>query len=106
MEVIKKNPGINFREIMRNTNLKNGILSHYLNKLEKNGSVKIKTDHNKKRFYDLNISENEFKIISALDHLIQSDSSTKMWLKLIWLWFLPKFENLILHFQLELVIDL
>ena len=66
MEVIKKNPGINFREIMRNTNLKNGILSHYLNKLEKNGSVKIKTDHNKKRFYDLNISENEFKIISAL----------------------------------------
>ena len=40
MEVIKKNPGINFREIMRNTNLKNGILSHYLNKLEKNGSVK------------------------------------------------------------------
>ena len=66
MEVIKKNPGINFREIMRSTNLKNGILSYYLNKLEKNGSVQIKADHNKKRFYDLDISENEFKVISAL----------------------------------------
>ena len=65
MEVIKKNPGINFREIMRSTNLKNGILSYYLNKLEKNGSVQIKADHNKKRFYDLDISENEF-VISAL----------------------------------------
>ena len=66
MKVIKKNPGINFREIMRSTNLKNGILSYYLNKIRKNGSVQIKADHNKKRFYDLDISENEFKVISAL----------------------------------------
>ena len=34
--------------------------------IEKNGSVQIKADHNKKRFYDLDISENEFKVISAL----------------------------------------
>jgi predicted transcriptional regulator len=34
-EIIEKNPGIQFREIMRSSGLKNGVLSHYLDKLEK-----------------------------------------------------------------------
>jgi predicted transcriptional regulator len=34
-EIIENNPGIQFREIMRSSGLKNGVLSHYLRKLEK-----------------------------------------------------------------------
>ena len=33
-ELIDDNPGIQFREIMRSSGLKNGVLSHYLKKLE------------------------------------------------------------------------
>jgi DNA-binding HxlR family transcriptional regulator len=40
-EIIEKNPGIQFREIMRSSGLKNGVLSHYLGKLEKNGIIKV-----------------------------------------------------------------
>ena len=39
-EIIEKNPGIQFREIMRSSGLKNGVLSHYLDKLERNGVIK------------------------------------------------------------------
>ena len=31
-ELIDDNPGIQFREIMRSSGLKNGVLSHYLKK--------------------------------------------------------------------------
>ena len=40
-EIIQKNPGIKFREIMRATGFKNGVLSHYLGKLEKSGTVQV-----------------------------------------------------------------
>ena len=33
-ELIDDNPGIQFREIMRSSGLKNGVLSHYLKKIE------------------------------------------------------------------------
>ena len=33
-KLIDDNPGIQFREIMRSSGLKNGVLSHYLKKLE------------------------------------------------------------------------
>ena len=39
-QIIEQNPGIQFREIMRSSGLKNGVLSHYLGKLEKNGVIK------------------------------------------------------------------
>ena len=40
-QIIEQNPGIQFREIMRTSGLKNGVLSHYLGKLEKNGIIKV-----------------------------------------------------------------
>ena len=45
MEIIQNNPGIQFREIMRMSGLKNGVLSHYLKKFEKNGVVKVMRIH-------------------------------------------------------------
>lgn len=42
LDTIEKNPGIRFREIMHALNLRNGVLSHHLDKLEKNQSSKLK----------------------------------------------------------------
>ncbi|MDH3313955.1 MAG: ArsR family transcriptional regulator [Nitrosopumilus sp.] len=41
IKLIEKNPGIQFRDLMRLTNLKNGVLSHHLRILEKIKSVKV-----------------------------------------------------------------
>ena len=64
--IISKNPGIKFREIMRATGMKNGVLSHHLTKLEKNGTVQVHRSTRQTRFYPLHITENESKIIKAL----------------------------------------
>ena len=41
LEVIEKNPGIRFNEIMRITNMKNGTLSHYVKKLEDENFIEL-----------------------------------------------------------------
>ena len=65
-EIIEKNPGIQFREIMRNSGLKNGVLSHYLGKLEKNGLVKVMRGPRQTRFYPPKTTEDESIVIKAL----------------------------------------
>ena len=66
MQIIEKNPGIKFREIMRVTGFKNGVLSHYLGKLEKTGTVKVMRGPRQTRFYPLEISDLESKVIKSL----------------------------------------
>lgn len=65
-QIIDQNPGIQFREIMRFSGLKNGILSHYLGKLEKHGIIKVVRGPRQSRFYPPRISEDESKTIKAL----------------------------------------
>ncbi|MBA4436523.1 MAG: winged helix-turn-helix transcriptional regulator [Nitrosopumilaceae archaeon] len=65
-EIIEKNPGIQFREIMRSSGLKNGVLSHYLDKLEKNGVIKANRGPRQVRFYPPQITEEESIVIKAL----------------------------------------
>ena len=65
-QIIEQNPGIQFREIMRSSGLKNGVLSHYLGKLEKNGIVKVIRGPRQARFYPPQITEDESIIIKAL----------------------------------------
>ena len=65
-ELIDGNPGIQFREIMRSSGLKNGVLSHYLKKLEDNGVVKVVRGPRQVRFYSPNITEEESLVIKAL----------------------------------------
>ena len=65
-ELIDDNPGIQFREIMRSSGLKNGVLSHYLKKLEDHGVVKVVRGPRQVRFYSPNITEEESIIIKAL----------------------------------------
>lgn len=65
-QIIEKNPGIQFREIMRSSGLKNGVLSHYLGKLEKNGIIKVIRGPRQARFYPPRITEDEYIVIKAL----------------------------------------
>ena len=65
-QIIEQNPGIQFREIMRSSGLKNGVLSHYLGKLEKNGIIKVIRGPRQARFYSPQITEDESIVIKAL----------------------------------------
>ena len=65
-QIIEHNPGIQFREIMRSSGLKNGVLSHYLGKLEKSGIIKVIRGPRQARFYPPKITEDESIVIKAL----------------------------------------
>ena len=65
-QIIEENPGIQFREIMRASGLKNGVLSHYLGKLEKHGIIKVTRGPRQTRFYPPQITEDESTVIKAL----------------------------------------
>ena len=65
-QIIEQTPGIQFREIMRSSGLKNGVLSHYLGKLEKHGIIKVVRGPRQTRFYPPHISEDESIVIKAL----------------------------------------
>ena len=66
IEIIEKNPGIQFRDLMRLANLKNGVLSHHLRRLEKIGSLKVERATRQTRFYPIDFSNEEAKIAKAL----------------------------------------
>ena len=65
-ELIEKNPGIQFRDIMRLTNLKNKVLSHHLRILEKTESVKVERLPRQPRFYPRYFSDEESVVAKAL----------------------------------------
>jgi len=71
VSVIEKNPGIKFSEIMRKVGLKNGALSHYLRKLEENGSIKIERTPGTTRCYPLGMQIEE---ITLMKHLRKNSS--------------------------------
>ena len=66
VRTIERNPGIKFREIMRDTGMKNGVLSYHLSKLEKAGSIQVQRSSRQTRFYPLHITDEESKVIKAL----------------------------------------
>ena len=66
LDTIEEHPGIQFREIMRKSGMKNGVLSHYLAKLEKNGLIKVERNPRQARFYSPRITEEQAKVIKAL----------------------------------------
>ncbi|ABX13177.1 winged helix-turn-helix transcriptional regulator [Nitrosopumilus maritimus] len=65
-EIIHKNPGLHYSEIIRVSGLKNGVLSYYLTKLESNGTIKIEREKNKTRFFTPTITHEEIRIIVFL----------------------------------------
>ncbi len=63
---IKSNPGIRFRELMKQINLTNGVMSYYLRKLEKSESIRIERTPRVSRFYSYDLSESEAKLVKRL----------------------------------------
>lgn len=66
LELINKNPGISFSEIMRQTGFKNGVLSHHLSKIEESGKILIQRSPRVARIYPCGIEETEAQIIKDL----------------------------------------
>jgi predicted transcriptional regulator len=63
---IKSNPGIRFRELMKQINVTNGVMSYYLRKLEKSESIRIERTPRVSRFYSYDLSESEAKLVKRL----------------------------------------
>ena len=63
---IKNNPGIRFRELMKKVGITNGVMSHYLRKLEQSESVWIERTPRVTRFYSSDLSEDEAKLVKRL----------------------------------------
>ena len=66
LEVIEKNPGIRFNEIMRITDIRNGTLSHYVKKLEDNGNIELERTPRVTRAYPAGIARQEATICKYL----------------------------------------
>jgi len=66
LEIVEKNPGIRFNEIMRISNIKNGTLSHYIKKLVDDGEIILEQSPRVTRMYPSGISEKETKICRHL----------------------------------------
>ena len=66
LELISSTPGIHFREIMRQTGMKNGVLSYHLGKMEKDGRVKIDRTNRKTNAFPLHFEADNTNIIKLL----------------------------------------
>tara|TARA_B110001454_G_C12550151_1_gene363221 strand:- start:18 stop:518 length:501 start_codon:yes stop_codon:yes gene_type:complete len=66
LEVIEKNPGIRFNEIMRITDIRNGTLSYYVKKLEENGSIELERTPRVTRVYPIGMNVHEAIICKYL----------------------------------------
>ena len=63
---IKNSPGIRFRELMKQVGITNGVMSHYLRKLEQNESIRIERTPGVTRLYSSDLSEDEAKLVKRL----------------------------------------
>ena len=66
LKTIEKNPGIRYREIIGELGLKNGTLSHHLQKLEGQSVLRVERTPRVARFYPLSVNVAEIPIIKRL----------------------------------------
>lgn len=65
-ELIQGSPGIQFSELMRQTGMKNGVLSHYARKLEKKGTVIVERTPRVTRYYPQDFNKEEIFLAKNL----------------------------------------
>jgi predicted transcriptional regulator len=63
LDAIQNNPGIHIRGLIRETGFENGVITHHLNKLEKQGIIKSQKLSRHRRYYSTDVPEEEFCII-------------------------------------------
>jgi predicted transcriptional regulator len=64
LNYILKNPGVHYRKILTDLNLKMGVLTHHLNMLEQQEFLKSHNDHMYRRYYPPNIRINPAATLS------------------------------------------
>ena len=73
LDLVTKNPGIRFNEIMRLSNIRNGTLTHYVKKLLEEDSIKLERTPRVTRLYPRNIPKESAKICKFLTMNIQKE---------------------------------
>lgn len=66
LRYIEEMPGIRYRELLRLTNLANGVLTYHLTILERSDRVKVDRQSRMTRYYPLHVSTEESDIIGCL----------------------------------------
>ena len=66
--LVKKNPGLHFREIHRRLNIPLSSLEHHLNYMTRNNVIYVRKDGGYTRYFCEPLSKEEQKIISAIRH--------------------------------------
>lgn len=66
VQMIGDSPGIRFREIMRRTDMKNGVLSHHLRALERTGRIRVVRSARQTSYFTHDIGEGQLKVADAL----------------------------------------
>ena len=72
VDLIKKIPGVSYNEIVRETSLSNGVVSHYLIKLMESGEVE-KEGIKRGKYFLKNIPKKDRKIIILLRNNTNND---------------------------------
>lgn len=66
LDVIYKNPGLNFCDMMRITGLKNGVVSYHVGNLEKKNMVTVIRKSGNTRFFPIHVTEQESVLLEML----------------------------------------
>ena len=72
LELIKKIPGITYNEIVRKTNLSNGVISHYLIKLLENNDIE-KEGIKRGKYFLKNVPKKDRMLITLLRNKTNND---------------------------------
>ena len=72
MDLIEKIPGVSYNEIVRETGLSNGVISHYLIKLMESGEVE-KEGIKRGKYFLKNIPKKDRKMITLLRNNTNND---------------------------------
>lgn len=66
LELVNEHPGLNFRDIMRLTGLKNGVISYHVKKLEYKNQLTVKRKTGNTRFFPLDVNEAESILLEMI----------------------------------------
>ncbi len=72
IDLIKKTPGVSYNEIVRETRLSNGVISHYLIKLMESGEVE-KEGIKRGKYFLKSVPKKDRKIITLLRNKTNND---------------------------------
>ena len=68
LQIIDKNPGIRYREILRITGLVNGVLTYHLAGLERSDRIRADRERRMTRYYPPSVSDRESAMLKFVRH--------------------------------------